>query len=293
MNTFPLQQISKILLAKHKLLHLCRALLLLMIASVMSCGGNAAVDSAPKDPDSISFASTHPRDQSLAGARMITGRLTKPEGHGPFPAVVLLHGCSGVNKTRDARWVERMKQWGYVTLQVDSLGPRGIKSVCTYNFKDSMNIIEQRVQDAYDAKTFLEKIPFVDPKRIAVMGWSHGGRTTLDVLFSEKQRPFRAGIAFYPSCRSELAGLNAPLLILIGQADDWTPAKACVAMMPKKNTTQELLLKVYPGAHHGFDNRGANNNVMGSTGPHHVEYQKEAAEDSIIQVKSFLKKHLK
>lgn len=87
--------------------------------------------------------------------------------------------------------------------------------------------------------------------------------------------------------------MNAPLLILIGEVDDWTPASRCVAMMPKGKTYSEVMLKVYPGAFHGFDTLEANYNARGSRGMHHIQYQAEADADSITQVKGFLEKHLK
>jgi hypothetical protein len=58
--------------------------------------------------------------------KLLTGKLKKPKGDGPFPAVVLLHGSGGVNASRDADWAKRLTDWGYVTLQVDSFGPRGV-----------------------------------------------------------------------------------------------------------------------------------------------------------------------
>ena len=193
---------------------------------------------------------------------------------------------------RDNRWAERLSSWGYVTLELDSFGPRGITSVCTYSGRDSMDIIHRRVNDAYDAKRYLAALPFVDRNRIAVMGWSHGGITTLEVLDGSNENPFQVGIAFYPSCRMSLSGLNAPLLILIGESDDWTPASQCVSAMPKQKTSHEIALKVYPGAYHGFDMLGANINVQGSTGAHHLQYQPEAEADAIIQVKAFFEKYL-
>lgn len=81
--------------------------------------------------------------------------------------------------------------------------------------------------------------------------------------------------------------MNAPSLIMIGDADDWTPASRCVSMMPKGKTFPEVILKVYPGAYHGFNLLGANRNVQGSNGMHHLEYQQEAETDSISQVKGF------
>ena len=56
----------------------------------------------------------------------LNGRLLRPpDGDGPFPAVVLLHGCDGMHN--DDPWVENHHlRWGYVLLEVDSFGPRGM-----------------------------------------------------------------------------------------------------------------------------------------------------------------------
>lgn len=257
---------------------------------LVSCAHNAApvADNKPKDPDTVSFTG------SAAGIfekpLYLRGQIKKPTGDGPFPAVILLHGCGGIAPTRDNRWIEKLVNLGYVTLQVDSFGPRGILSVCTYSGNDAIDIIRRRVTDAYDAKRYLAELPYVDRQRIAVMGWSHGGLTTLQALYQEKEDPFRAAIAFYPSCQWPLINMNAPLLILIGAADDWTPASRCESMLPKEKTSPEVILKVYPGAYHGFDIVGANRNVRGSKGMHHLQYQPEAERDSIIQVRDFLEK---
>ncbi len=275
---------------------LAGGLCLLMLASALfliSCAQNPVPlrDNHPLDPDTVSFQGT--AVPGVNKALTLTGRLKKPDGGGPFPAVVLLHGCGGIQPGRDHRWAERLSSWGYVTLQVDSLGPRGISSVCTYSGSDAVDILDARVNDAYEAKKYLAGLPFVDRKRIAVMGWSHGGSTILEVVYKEKENPFRSAIAFYPSCRRRLTGLNAPLLILIGDADDWTPAGKCIGMMPPEKEAFDVTLKVYPGAYHAFDIVGVNSNVWGSKGMHHLQYQPEAEADSLVQVKSFFEKRLK
>jgi len=265
--------------------------ILLFVLSLTSCAHGPAPGTKPEDPDIRSFTSSEFR--IIGGPLNLTGRMKKPEGDGPFPAVVLLHGCGGISPRRDHRWAERLTGWGYVTLQVDSFTARGIASVCTASGSDAADIRAKRVTDAYDAKRYLAGLPFVDKSRIAVMGWSHGGTITLETLYLKKDDPFRAAVALYPSCRRTLAGLNAPLLILIGEADDWTPAGRCTIAMPQEGTEFTVSLKVYPGAHHGFDTPGANTNVSGSRGSiHHLQYDPKAVEDAVVRVKAYFEKYL-
>jgi dienelactone hydrolase len=245
--------------------------------------------------ENIKFKSTSKgKDGNLL---LLTGILTKPEGNGPFPAVVLLHGCRGLEdgKIRSEAWSSRLVDWGYVTLQLDSFRPRNVSNVCS----DGMEMISMgftRARDAYDSKTFLAEIPFVDQSRIAVMGWSHGGITVIEAIYKSfinfldtEATPFKAAIAFYPYCGKTLDQFNSPVLILIGKKDDWTFASNCSYLMPSEPTDHEVILKVYPEAYHGFDWEDMDENYEG----HRLLYDPIATQDAIIQVKNFLAKHLK
>ena len=66
---------------------------------------------------------------SVAGPE-ITASVYKPNGSGPFPAVILAHTCGGVSPHTDA-WGKLLVSWGYLVLAPDSFGPRGVKAVCT------------------------------------------------------------------------------------------------------------------------------------------------------------------
>lgn len=223
---------------------------------------------------------------------MLTGILNKPEGNGPFPAVVLLHGCAGLeeNNVRDKAWVNRLVKWGYVALQVDSFMPRGISNICT-DFNLILKMIGIRTQDAYDANSYLSDLPFIDRNRIAVMGWSHGGTTILEATTRSigDNAYFKAAIAFYPYCYKSLSNLNSSILILIGEKDDWCPADYCSKNMPSGETGLEAILKIYPGAYHDFDWEDADEVYEG----YKLRYDQEAANDAVKQVKSFLSQHLK
>jgi dienelactone hydrolase len=62
-----------------------------------------------------------------AGLSAILGSRSNPGG--PYPAVVVLHGCGGIS-SHSAGIADRIGSWGYVALTVDSLGPRGMTSRC-------------------------------------------------------------------------------------------------------------------------------------------------------------------
>jgi len=259
------------------------------------------IGSAAFATEVVSFKGT----TKIASGDFVTliGKLTKPQGDGPFPAVVLMHGCSGIVKYDDD-WAERIASWGYVALQVDSLGPRGESETCVNLLRVPVHI---RAQDAYDAKSYLSGLPFVDRNRIAVMGWSHGGSTTLASVSKsnyatfaasvttnlepqKREDPFRAAIAFYPFCIGQLDDSNAPLLILIGELDTWCPAALCQMKMPSGKTANEVILKIYSGAYHCFDWEGVDFVALQR---YRLLYNAAASADSIVQVKEFLAKQMK
>jgi dienelactone hydrolase len=148
----------------------------------------------------------------------------------PFPAVVVLHGCNGMFG-HSAVIADRLSSWGYVTLAVDSFGPRGIgiANRCGRGLPD-------QAFDAYAALRYLSQLDFVDPARVAVFGQSMGGDTALQAvdrdpaaqLFAER---FRAAIAYYPFCEIPAARMTAPTLILIGEADETSPVERCREMV--------------------------------------------------------------
>lgn len=218
----------------------------------------------------------------------LTGQLTRPKGEGLFPAVVLLHGCSGLNRFYHA-WAERLASWGYVALRVDSFGSRGASSC--HDFDQLLELPKKRAQDTYAAKSFLSGLPYVDRNRIGVIGWSHGGWTVLTALNAGETEisPFKAAVAFYPFCGEPLTKLNAPLLILIGDLDDYCPARLCSSRMPVEKAAHDVILKLYQGAYHCFDWEGTDLQYMG----HRLLYNPVASADAQVRVREFLAKHLK
>jgi dienelactone hydrolase len=231
----------------------------------------------------------------LARSPPLQGYLRQPGGRGPSPAVVLLHSCNGNWRRLDERWGGRIASWGYVTLAVDSFGPRGIENTCAGG-----GALIELANDAYRALNFLVKQPFVDPDRVAALGFSQGGWLALasverGIIEQTSANKFRAAAAFYPPCRTFRGNMTVPTLILVGELDDWTPADECRNMVEgrddwgitrRKGEGIPARLIVYPGAYHAFDSPALRTPVQYFG--HHLEFNQKAADQSAEALRDFL-----
>src|SRR6476646_10883918 len=157
--------------------------------------------------------------QSGATAEQIPIKTMKPDGSGPFPAVVIMHDCSGLGPRSSGspgRWATELVSQGFVVALPDSFSPRGHPNgVCT-DPSPSRNDVGplQRVWDAYTTLGYLRSLPYVDGAHVGIMGGSHGGSTTLltmvapendgELLAQERRNGFTAAIALYPGCTGRL-----------------------------------------------------------------------------------------
>jgi dienelactone hydrolase len=226
----------------------------------------------------------------------LSGWLYRPDGAGPFPAIVLAHPCNGVS-AHTGTWGRRLASWGYVTVAPDSFGPRGEKSgVCGRGKAVSGNV---RVTDVAGALEWLNAQPFVRKNDIGLIGHSHGGWTTMRAVqgsYGLAQRGLKAAVAYYPSCWAAMDGdVAVPLLILIGDNDDWTPADNCRRLQAAGFTRPDLVQAIYyPNAHHSFDNQVPDRTITVADGTsHRLGYDPVAGPDAEARTRAFFDKHLK
>jgi dienelactone hydrolase len=202
----------------------------------------------------------------------LTGYFYKPERKEPFSTVLMMHGCAGLlnkngsMKTREAAWLEILRDEGYAVLLADSFTDRGHSSICRTKNRP-VNPDRERPHDAYGALQWLQAQSGVRPDHIVLMGWSNGAMSMLwTVRENAPQRPgtlkhdFRAAIGFYPGCikiRRVIDDYKAglPVLLQIGLADDWTKPKPCMALVDEANARGgvEMAYDAYEGAYHAFD----------------------------------------
>jgi dienelactone hydrolase len=194
----------------------------------------------------------------------LAAQLFRPAGGGAAAAVAIFHGCGGPGQNT-ARMAGILRDWGYVALVVDSFSARGLTDVCGRNWPSQADA-EKRARDIDGALQWLAGRDFVDPKRLAFMGYSYGGGVALLRALSPQPADAapiaRAAILVYPDCAladalgAKLA-VRQPTLFAMGALDDWTPVSQCQAVIGRVVQGRDLIeTRIYEGAHHSFDALG-------------------------------------
>lgn len=180
----------------------------------------------------------------------VIGVLSKPEGTGPFPAVVLLHACGGISDHETSYWPRIFSRWGYVTLAVDSHGG------CLLEEQRKVHV--KVAKDAYGALDYLANQPFVDKNSVGVMGFSSGAhainRFGAIPGRSRRKLDFKAGVSFYGNCEFLDSDYQPtfPIMEIVGDKDSWSVG--CTTLTGDL-PVDDLPVKVHilPGVYHAFD----------------------------------------
>jgi len=242
------------------------------------------------------------------GNGILHAQLYKPEGNGPFPVVIALHGCGGLAghsepvQPRYRDWAEQLLRAGNAVLLPDSYGSRELGPQCHVG-EIKIRARRERVADVMASRQWLVQQPWAARDRISLMGWANGASALLwavrPQLLSQSIEPdFRSAIAFYPDCRiSSGLGWSArvPTLLLIGAKDDVSSPLACRQMIEGARGRSALArIVVYPGAYHDFDRanlpRHATAGSSDDAGPErgHLASDPEARTDAQKRVAEWL-----
>ena len=222
--------------------------------------------------------------------KAISGALFKPAGAGPFPAVVYMIGCSGLNpppiQAQLKSDIDHMLAKGMAILVVDSFTPRNEpEGICAnLNGEKAGQYFVRGGNDALAAVAVVKAMPDIDAKRIFLVGFSFGAISALQAIESKNAASQNVGVAgvvaYYPFCYDGVDP-SVRTLVLIGENDDWTPAAKCQAVTGKTN----FELVVYPGATHVFNMPSEKPlDVLG----HHLVYDEKATQDAQKRVDAFM-----
>jgi carboxymethylenebutenolidase len=224
-------------------------------------------------PGEVSFPS---------GTDQVVAYLARPQGPGPFPALVVIHEWWGLND-QVRGMANQLARQGYLALAVDLY--QGKRADTPEQAHELMRGLpeDRALRDLAAAVTYLKASPYVKPDRIGSIGWCMGGGYSLKLAMTE---PTLAACAVYygalPSEPESLASIKAPVIGFFGEKDEGIPEASVLAFetaMQKQGKAVEV--HVYRNAGHAFAN---------AEGP---SYRREASEDAWSKLMAFFGKHLK
>ena len=234
-------------------------LLYIITASVSGQFHQEQVSFESANPFSLSDIITALDEQEK---QKVFGQLTIPidslNPNGKYPLIIGVAGSRGWKK-HHLDYIKMYQEQGFATFELNSFKSRGITS--TVGSQDQVTIAAI-ILDSYRALETLSQHSNIDKDRIAITGWSLGGGVTLfsgwELLKNTitTEYSFAAHLAFYPPCfinPENLSFTKAPMHILIGEDDNWTPASPCENLVNKLSKNTNIGITVYPNAHHGFD----------------------------------------
>lgn len=225
--------------------------------------GADVVETEVSFPSRSPFTLAQVEEAPVAEAR---ARYVAPAGAGPgsaLPAVVLLHGASGVRDFREGVYARQLARQGVAALILDVFGAR--RDLAT-GFTDRLIHITETMMlaDAYAGLDWLAGRPEIDGDRIAVMGFSYGGMASLVAAYrqvAETLAPdgprFAAHVAFYGPCIArfeDTATTGAPVLMLWGGRDEIVDEMRCREIAAdQRGGGSPVEITVFPDAVHQWD----------------------------------------
>lgn len=240
---------------------------IIFLSSILTLGYAAAQDASTKE--SVSFQA----GTLIDGQTPVKGELTLPARHGEkLPAVVVIHSAGGFEDMTRAPYVAALNKAGIATLELNLFARGGRPKTSQMNLPHT-----------YGALLYLANRPEIDPTRIGITGFSHGGLLSmfsaseeLTQRYTGGKYKFAAHVPLYPVCWAHLASIEgknpvyqqgtyqkltgAPVHILAGDKDLYDDPDTCqkfIAALPE-NVRQHVGLTVYPDATHGWDSEYKN-----------------------------------
>lgn len=183
----------------------------------------------------------------------------------PAPAVVLLHGAAGVLGARELTYGAQFAEMGVAALVVDAFGARRDRAT---GFIDRLLQVTETmlIADAYSGLRHLDSLPQIDSSKVALMGFSYGGLSTMLAAFEQTATAlspeglrFAAHVSYYGPCLARFdntQATGAPVLLLAGSEDEIVDPERCNEVVEDlREGGAEASFTIYEGAYHQWDGR--------------------------------------
>lgn len=211
---------------------------------------------------------------------------------------VLAHPCEGLLREDGNIWpkyrrmAKAINKAGLSVLLVDSFTPRGKRNICSESPKTRAITSDTRKQDNLAALAYLRARPDMTQGRALLVGW--GNASVLDTV-SDREVPHRfdAAVAWYPPCQGAGVEPTTPVLVLVGEKDDWNPAAACQALASRLPPSSSFQVAVFPDAYHSFDTPNRpQRSVRWAGGVSTVGSNPQATEEAYRRILEFVSSNL-
>jgi dienelactone hydrolase len=181
--------------------------------------------------------------------------------------MILMHGCAGWHGSNVKDWADFFADNGIYAVSIDSFGPRGVDRICraTSLVPSGGRAPVTALDRAFDAFATLDALaanPMIDPKRIGIMGFSHGGSAAMAAtnsgapgFFDREGKPmFAAAVLMYPGCYQshDRRDYVSPVMVVEGTKDDWTGG-CRLALAERDDADGKVDILAIEGATHAFD----------------------------------------
>jgi dienelactone hydrolase len=225
------------------------------------------------------------------GGVALKGYLAAPQDASPEhkrPGVLVIHEWWGLNDYIKGR-TEQLAKLGYVAMAADMYGDgkhsNDVEKAKAWSGQFyGKPLMAQRARAGLDV---LAADPRVDPNRLVVIGYCFGGTSAIELAYSGA--PVKGAVAFHgtppPPTDAQAKTLKARLLLMVGVKDPMFPRQAREKLIDGLNRTDAHWEMIYYShAVHAFTNPKADEHHMDG-----VSYDKQADEQSWLQLQSFLK----
>ena len=223
-----------------------------------------------------------------------SGVWSKPEGNGPFPAIIIAESCGGSKPAVDEMWPAFFNSLGYATYTPRILDEFGERYCPNLKFVASNSNRTKMLRIIYSAFDEMHGKEYVNNNSIGIIGFSLGGILIRDAgeikdLKSPGGNKFKYAINVYGNCTLlERQGDNIPTLMLLAERDT---AKGKHKMCEKVQDQgfENMLWHIIKDAYHAFDDDTQTNgktDVAGNT----MEYSKDATNEAKDVIRNFLVK---
>ncbi|MEK9776199.1 MAG: dienelactone hydrolase family protein, partial [Quisquiliibacterium sp.] len=219
---------------------------------------------------------------------------SKPEGDGPFPAIIIGESCGGSKPAVDEMWPAYFNSLGYATYTPRILDQFGHRHCPSLSFVASNKNRLTMLRILYSALDEILEKKYIDKTSVGIIGFSLGGILIRDAgeikgLKSSKGNKFKYAINVYGNCTLlERAGDNIPTLMLLAEKDT-TKGKRTLCLEAEKKNFQNVVWHEIQGAYHAFDDESQKTGKTDVAG-NKMEYSAEATSEAKKVIHDFLKK---